>query len=817
MNHNMFKQSNFNVNSSIIFLLLLSSFFISSLSVKYCYTKTQSEKASYDGLQPDKFMTKWMLLDPVPVFENKPDPQNMDIQKKIFLSDSLSYSEILASVQNGIYSIGDRKYNWRPINYESDIIDLVEIFGEMEFVYTYAWAEINVSKDEKVLLGIGSDDGVKVWLNGKLIHENWVGRAVNKDDDIFPAAFKKGKNQLLIKIQNMQLGWGFSSRIISPKLLAENFVFAAWEGNLEKIKQLLTNGVNIDSKIKPGLTALHCAKIRGRNDITEFLLEKGAKQNIPMPVNEKIVDIIFNRYIEKNSPGAAVAVAKNGSIIFRNGYGMANLEYDIPVTPRTIFHVASVSKQFTAFSIAMLADQGKLSLDDDIHKYLPEVPDFGKKITIWHLIHHISGLRDQWELLAMAGWRLDDVITKEHILKMVKHQQDLNFNPGDEYLYCNTGYTLLAEIVERVSGMSFREFTQLNIFKPLGMTLTHFHDDHEMVVKNRAYSYEPGKGNNYKISVLSYANVGATSLFTTVEDLVKWNQNLDDGRIGGTDVIKQMHERGILNNGSQLDYAFGLGIGEYKGLKIVGHSGGDAGFRSYICRFPERQLSVVVLSNLGTFNPNSRAMEIADIYLYDKFNTKQQKAVEPEANEQTEVKVNPDIYNEYVGKYELMPGFIITITRENDRLIAEATGQGKVEVFPESETKFFLKVAAVKISFQKDAAGTFSQLTVHQNGQDMVAKKIKDLPFDTSNLDQYAGDYYSEELGTFYTIVIRDSVLIAQHRRHSDIQLTPTINDQLTGDAWWFQNVHFTRDENQVITGFKLTGSRVRNLHFVKR
>ena len=816
MYYNKCNQLNFNLNASIIFLLLLSNFFISSLSAKNCYSKTQSEEASYNGLQPDKFMTSWMLLDPIPIFENKQVPQNMDIQKKIFQSDSLSYDEILASVKGGIYTIRDRNYQWRPINMESDIIDLVEIFGEKEFAYTYAWAEINVSKDEKVFLGLGSDDGVKVWLNGKLIHENWIGRAVIKDDDIFPAAFKKGKNQLLIKIQNMQLGWGFSSRIISPKLLAEKFVFAAWDGDLEKIKQLLANNVKIDTKINPGLTALLCAKIRGRNDITEFLLKKGAEQNIQMPAKEKIVDLILNQNIEKNSPGAAVAVAKNGSIILKNGYGLANLEYDIPITPQTIFHVASVSKQFTAFAIAMLADQGKLSLEDDIHKYLPEVPDFGKTITIRHLIHHISGLRDQWELLAMAGWRLDDVITQEQILKMVKHQQDLNFSPGEEFLYCNTGYTLLAEIVKRVSGMSFREFTQLNIFKPLGMTLTHFHDDHEMVVKNRAYSYTPGKGNNYQKSVLSYATVGATSLFTTVEDLTKWNQNLDDGRIGGAEVIKQMHERGILNNGNKLDYAFGLTIGEYRGLKIVGHSGGDAGFRSYICRFPEQQLSIVVLSNMGTFDPYGRAMEIADIYLYDKFNSEQQKTIEPEIVKQREVNVDPDIYNEYTGKYELMPGFIITITKEGNRLMAEATGQGKAEVFPESEIKFFLKVAAVKISFQKDSAGTVSQLTVHQNGQDMVAKKIKDLPFDTNNLDQYAGDYYSEELGTFYTIVVQDSILIARHRRHSDIQLTPTIKDQLTGNAWWFQNVNFIRDENQVITGFKLTGGRVRNLKFVK-
>jgi CubicO group peptidase (beta-lactamase class C family) len=796
---------------NVFFLSLL----VSSILVSKCYPQLQ--KASYTGLEEDKFMKTWMVLEPIPVFEIKQDAQNMEIQEKIFHSDSLSYSEILASVQRGIYTIGDKKYQWCPIIVEGDIIDLVEIFGEKEFVITYAWAEINVSKDKTVLLGLGSDDGVKVWLNGELIHENWIGRPVINDDDIFPATFKKGKNQLLIKIQNMQYGWGFSSRVMSPELLAENLIFASLDGNLERIKFLLAKGVDINSKTAQGVTALHCAEVRGQSEISEFLLKNGANPDIKMPAKTKIVDMIFNRNINENSPGAALAVIKDGSIIYKNGYGLADLEYDVPITPQTIFHVASVSKQFTAFAIALLAAQGKLSLDDDIRTYLPDVPDFGEKITIRHLAHHTSGLRDQWELLAMAGWRLDDVITKEHILEMIRHQKELNFVPGAEMLYCNTGYTLLAEIVEKVSGMSFREFTHTFIFEPLAMKHTHFHDDHEMIVKNRAYSYAPGTENEFKKSVLSYANVGATSLFTTVEDLAKWNQNLDDGRIGGKDVIKQMHQLGVLNNGNRLEYAFGLVINEYKGLKMVSHSGGDAGYRSFVCRFPEQQFSVVVLSNLSNFNPYDRALKVVDIYLSDKFVIQQEADSKTEPAGRTVAEVDPDIYDAYEGSYELSPGFILTIIREDNRLMAQATGQGKLEVFPESETKFFLKVVEAQIIFQRDETGNVSQLTLHQNGQDMVAKRIKEIPFDTSQLDQYVGNYYSEELGTFYTISIRDSTLVAHHRRHGDIALTPTIKDQVTGNKWWFRNVKFMRDENQIIVGFKLTGGGVRNLRFVRK
>ncbi len=231
------------------------------------------------------------------------------------------------------------------------------------------------------------------------------------------------------------------------------------------------------------------------------------------------IDALFTEHDAWDRPGLAISVVRDGDLQYARGYGCANLEYDIPITPATVFHVASVSKQFTSFSIVLLAEEGKLALDDDVHKYLPDdVPDFGPTITLRHLMSHTSGIRDQWALLAMAGWRLDDVITREHILKLMRRQQDLNFEPGAEYLYSNMGYTLLAEVVAKVSGQSFREFTAERIFKPLGMTHTHFHDDHEEIVPNRAYSYAPD-GDGFHKSVLSYANVGATSLFTTAEDL----------------------------------------------------------------------------------------------------------------------------------------------------------------------------------------------------------------------------------------------------------------------------------------------------------
>ena len=540
------------------------------------------------------------------------------------------------------------------------------------------------------------------------------------------------------------------------------------------------------------------------------LVTTALAQNGEDPLTKK-VDQLFATWDKPESPGAAIAVIRDGAVVYKRGYGSANLEYNVPITPQTVFHVASVSKQFTAFAIVLLANQGKLSLDDDIRKHLPEVPDFSKKITIRHLIHHTSGMRDQWTLLGMAGWRMDDVITKDHILKMVRHQKELNFDPGDENLYSNTGYTLLAVIVERVSGQSFRDFTEANIFKPLGMTNTHFHDDHERIVKNRAYSYSlAGPGGGFKAAPLNYANVGATSLFTTAEDLARWVMNFDDKKIGGADVIKQMHQQGTLNSGKQLNYAFGLSIGPYRGLNTVGHAGGDAAYRSFAFWFPEQRFGVVVLSNSGSFNPQQVAMRIADLYLAEKLAPEPPK---PAVAERTAVKVDPAIFDVYAGRYLLDGRTLVTITKEDNKLMGQAAGQSKSELIPLSVDTFFVKEANSELTFERDEKGNVVRFAMKSANQNGSAKRLN-APATAAELTQFAGDYYSPELGTTYMLVVKDGKLVAQHRRHDDIALTELDGDLFSGNRWFFQTVQFTRDSEKRITGFRLTSGRARNVRF---
>ena len=545
--------------------------------------------------------------------------------------------------------------------------------------------------------------------------------------------------------------------------------------------------------------------------LCSFLVTTVAAQNDADPLTKK-VDQLFATWDKPESPGAAIAIIKDGAVVYKRGYGSANLEYNVPVTPQTVFHVASVSKQFTAFAIALLASQGKLSLDDDIHKYLPDVPDFGKKITIRHLVHHTSGLRDQWTLLGMAGWRLDDVITKEHIMKMVRHQRELNFDPGAEHLYSNTGYTLLAVIVERVSGQPFRQYTEANIFKPLGMTNTHFHDDHEEIVKNRAYSYFPaGAAGAFKAAPLNYANVGATSLFTTAEDLARWVINFEDKKIGGPDVIKQMQQQGVLNSGKRLDYAFGLGIGPYRGLNTVAHGGGDAAYRSFVFWFPDQRFGVVVLSNLGTFNTQQTAQKIADLYLADKFAAELPK---PATVERTAVKVDPRILEAYAGRYLLDGRTVVIMSKEGDKIMGQPGGSPKAELIPQSETTFFVREANSEVIFERDEKGSVVGFTMRRDSQSQSAKRLNAPPATAAQLTQFAGDYYSPELGTTYTLVVQAGKLVAQHRRHDDIALTELDGDLFSGNRWFFQTVQFTRDNEKRITGFRLSSGRARNMRF---
>lgn len=518
------------------------------------------------------------------------------------------------------------------------------------------------------------------------------------------------------------------------------------------------------------------------------------------------VDRVFERFDAEHSPGAAVLVVREGEVLFRKGYGRANIEHEVPVTSATVFDIASVSKQFAGFAIATLVEQGLIGLEDDIHKHLPELPDFGETITVDHLVHHTSGIRDWPGTLAVAGWRMDDVISFDQILTMARHQQDLNFTPGAEYSYSNTGYNILAALVERVTGRTFRQWTDENIFQPLGMTHTHFQDDHAETVPNRARGYQPVEG-GHRNAPNGLTALGSSSLFTSADDLAKWVMNFDDGRVGGKAVIDRMRQRGVLNDGERIAYAFGQSVGQYRGLETWSHSGSWAGFRTYLLRVPEHRFGVVILSNAGNYNPAGAARALTDIYL------EQPGPPEEDSEERgadSEVTVPGNLLDEYVGTYRLGVGWLVTITRDGDQLITQATNEDRVPMNAVSLSRFFVPAYGASITFGRNASGDVDHATYRA----IRAPRVEPYTATTAELEEYEGEFYSEELATSYWITVRDGELVANHRRHGDIRLIPSLRDEFRGDQWFFQGVEFDRDANGAVTGLRVSNGRSRNLRF---
>lgn len=517
------------------------------------------------------------------------------------------------------------------------------------------------------------------------------------------------------------------------------------------------------------------------------------------------IDEFFADFDRPGSPGAAVLVVKDGEVVYRNGFGLANLEHSIPITGSTIFDIASVSKQFAGMAIAMLVEAGRIDLAADIRTYLPEMPRFEHTVTVDHLVHHTSGIRDWPGTLAVAGWRMDDVISFDQILRMARNQQDLNFTPGAEYSYSNTGYNILAALVARVSGQTFREWTEENIFAPLGMDDTHFHDDHTEVVPNRAQGYARTEDGFHSVPN-GLTALGSSSLYTTVDDLARWVINFDDGLVGGMKVIERMQERGVLNNGIRIAYAFGQSIGEHRGVTTWSHSGSWAGFRTVLYRVPEHRFGVVILSNVGSYNPAPVARAVADIYLADVLDpvVEQQPDTEPDAVRP--IAVSTDLLEEYAGTYRLGPRLLF-VTLVEGRLMSEVSGDGRYPMTAVSDTEFFVEAYRTSLIFGRDAEGSVDHVTFRGLRARRAEAPEEDLRI-------YEGEYCSPELDACYRLVVRDGTLVALHRRHGTIELTPVLRDRFRGNQWFVPDLEFDRDAQDAIVGFRITQGRSRNIRF---
>ena len=518
------------------------------------------------------------------------------------------------------------------------------------------------------------------------------------------------------------------------------------------------------------------------------------------------VDAVFARWDHTNTPGCALGIAQNGRSVYERGYGMSDLQHGLAVVPQSIFHVASISKQFAAFSVALLAQDGKLSLDDDVRKYVKEIPDYGMPITIRQMIYHTSGLRDQWQLLGLAGWRFpEDLITEDDVLGIIRRQQGVNFAPGAEWVYSNTGYTLLAVIVKRVSGQSLREFAQQRIFAPLGMTHTHFHDDHTMIVAGRTSAYEPRDGGGWRISIPVFDTYGATSLFTTAGDLLKWMQNLDAPTVGSAALVAAAQTSAVLNNGTPTGYGYGMTLGTYRGLRAVGHGGADAGYRAQVERYPERGIAVVVLCNASNAGPNVLLRRTADVLLGSS-------APPPVAAIDTVPRpVGAEERARWVGTYrDTVSQQVVRVRLKDDTLVMN---DGRRLIITSDSTA---RVAGAASAFVLRGAGAAPSALVQvpRSTRDLIFRRETPVTATKALLAQYAASYYSEELDARYVLVAADSTLTVQHRKIRGMELSPAFVDAFTTNLG--ATVLFMRDKARRVSGFTLTDGRVRGVRFVR-
>jgi CubicO group peptidase (beta-lactamase class C family) len=526
------------------------------------------------------------------------------------------------------------------------------------------------------------------------------------------------------------------------------------------------------------------------------------------------VDRVFSEWDKPDSPGCSLAVIQYGEIIYKRGYGMANLELDVPIRPDSIFDIGSTSKQFTALSVLLLSRRGVLSLDDPIQKYLPEIPGYGAPVTIRHLIHHTSGIRDYLTLMAIANMPFENDYQEDLVVDLVARQKALNFTPGDEHLYSNSGYFLLSEIVERASGQDLRQFAHENIFEPLGMRHTHYHNNFKEIVPQRASGYTPKKGGGFEIDMGIFDILGDGAVYTSVEDLFLWDQNFYHNVLdgGGQDLIDQMQTCGVLNNREKLEYAFGLLVSSYRGLKIVSHGGAWYGYRAQLLRFPEEGFSVICLANLGTISPDLLCKQVADIYLEDRLAPEEEAAAE--AGEERPVSVPYDELMQKVGFYKNEEnGSLCEVTAGEDGLSIEAMGE-TFTMQAVGATRFKAVNAPFPIYIQFDEDGGQIDVDIARGQVKGTFKKMESFQIPAEELLSYEGEYYSEELNTTYSLKAAEKTLEISPCNQYMETLKPAIKDLFNAGA---VNLKFFRDQADRVAGFSINAGRVKDIRFIRK
>jgi CubicO group peptidase (beta-lactamase class C family) len=532
----------------------------------------------------------------------------------------------------------------------------------------------------------------------------------------------------------------------------------------------------------------------------------------------KAIDNIFSEWNQANTPGCALGIIQNGELIYGRGYGLANMEYDIPNSESSVFRIGSTSKQFTAACIVLLAEQGKLDLDNSLDQFFPEFPAYAQNITVRNLLNHTSGIRDYLTISYLKGYGDDEYYQDEDIMKWLISQRELNFTPGDEFLYSNSGYWLLGQIVNKVSDMNMAEFAEKEIFKPLGMSNTHFHNDHNRIVKNRASGYVPTGKDSYQISMTTLDMIGDGGIFTSIADIKKWDDAYYNNEVLSKEFWNMMTEQRPLNNGGKNEYASGLILGEYKGYKTISHGGAFVGFRAELLRFPEERLTIAIFANRGDADPSGMARQLADIILTEKANSLEVITENQELDKKKElIKLETNELEYFVGHYwNESSSLARKIYIKNDTLRYSRSATNESDLVPISATEFkMINVGAdVLVSFGTNNKGEKTMSFVANGNTPSVSIEYQPKTYNGKELEEFTGNYYSKELDVNYKLNLEDGKLLLYVNETKVSPLVSLMSDLFLNNAYGM--FEFTRDTNGKLHSFKLAAGRAKNLAFKK-
>lgn len=545
------------------------------------------------------------------------------------------------------------------------------------------------------------------------------------------------------------------------------------------------------------------------------------------------VDTIFAAYDKADSPGCAVGVVQDGNFVYKHGYGMGSIELQSPLSPESVFYMGSVSKQFTAASVVLAAEQGYLSLDDDIRKWIPELPFYGHQISLRQMLHHTSGLRDELGLLSLAGNPIENIHTTPEMINLIARQKRLNFNPGAEYQYSNSNYFLLAEVVHRATGISFSRFADEDIFKKLGMVHTRFYDDRTLVLRGRVAAYSPREGGGgFRVDwSTNFEKVGDGGLMSSVDDLLLWDQNFYDNKLGRGTLLRELQTRGVLNNGKTINYALGLELTDYRGFPVVEHGGALFGYRTELLRFPNQKFSVICLCNLATADPASKARQIADLYLASKFRKSAQIAPKPSkgGSDAGQIGGRGTDLRTFAGLYRdpLNRSFILVATQGHDLALRNALADPTSPLQPPTvlvsiAPNVFVDPKGSKYLFESLSSGV-RMAWITASGAKHEFDRIQPVQLTAVERSGYLGDYYSDELLATYRVQSINDKLSLTVERNEPIELRPTLRDEfranLSGEFREPIVIHFKRQGGK-LTGFDLfagSSDGVRNIEFIRK